>query len=199
MKLLFLDCETTGLDAQKYGLIQVSGVIDEINEHGEVTLLEKFDFKMKPFKGDLIGKEALDVQGLKIEDLERRRDPTECYGELINIFQRHVDRYNKADKFVFVGQNPRFDYDFVSEWFKKNGNKYFYAFVFYHLIDIGTISAMFKTLGKLSLPDYKLATVAKRFGVEINAHDSESDVNATREIFYKYRDVLKESKIPEGW
>ena len=191
MKLLYLDTETTGLDPVKNGIHQISGII-EID--GKVV--EEFDIKFRPIeKRELVSPEALKVSGLSVEDLRARTVSSfEAYGQLVKIFDKYIDRYKKTDKFNMVGQNTKFDYDFLAEWFRKHGNQYLYAYIFYHLIDIISTTAVFKLAGKMDVSDMKLATVAKFFGIELKAHDAQNDIRATREIFKRYLKLI--SQIP---
>ena len=189
MKLLFLDTETTGLDPVKNGIHQVSGIIEI-----DGVVKDEFDFKFKPIeKIEMVNADSLKVSGLTIEDLRARTmTSAEAYKQLLSIFQKHVDRYNKADKFHMVGQNTKFDYDFIMEWFRKHGNQYGYAYIFYHLIDIISTTAIFKCAGKISVQDMKLATVASFFGIPLVAHDAAQDIRVTREIFKRYCSLLQQ-------
>ena len=186
MKLIFLDTETTGLDFHKNGIIQISGIID-IN--GEIK--EEFDFRVRPFLGDFLSMDALKITGMTKEKLLEFPIAENVYHQLVCILDKYVDRYNKADKFFMVGQNTKFDYDFLNEWFKKNGNEYFYAYIDYHIIDLVTITAMLQLAGRISVPNMKLETVAKAFQMDFRAHDSLEDVKVTRKIFYKYLGMIK--------
>lgn len=192
MKLLFLDTETTGVDNAKHGVIQVAGVV-EID--GEVK--EEFNLRCRPFKGQAVSAEALNVTGKTMLEISSYPEPQESYREFVSILDRYIDKYNKADKFFMVGQNTKFDYDFMSAWFKGNGNPYFYAYVAYHLIDIIQATALFTVAGRLSLPNMKLATVAAHFGIPLKAHDAMEDIRATRQIFYRYADLIKKIPVAE--
>jgi len=186
MKLLFLDTETTGLDPKENGVIQIAGVIAV---DGEIK--EKFNFRCKPFKGDIVSKKSLEVTGNTMEGIREFPEPENTYTDLIKVFNKYVDRYDKADKFYMVGQKAQFDYDFMDEWFKKNDNKYFYGYVAYHLVDLIGIATFFKIAGKLKVENMKLATLAESFGIELKAHDAMNDIMATREIFYRFVSQIK--------
>lgn len=193
MKLLFLDTETTGLDAAKHGVIQISGIIEI-----DGVIKDEFDFRCRPFKGDMMTKEALDMHKLTAEDLKDLPEPQDTYKMILEVFDKHIDRYNKNDKFFMVGQNTKFDYDMMSEWFKKNGNGFFYAYIFYHLIDIVSATALFKVAGKVTVDNMKLETMAKFFNIELKAHNSLNDIRATREIFYRYVELVKQCSLPNS-
>ena len=192
MKLLFLDTETTGLDPSKNGIIQIAGMV-EID--GEIR--GEFDFKCQPFPGQVVAEEALKVTGKTMEEIKAYPPPQEAYRSFCAILDAHVDKYNKADKFYMVGQNTKFDYDFMTAWFKNCGNPYFYGYVAYHLIDVIQATAIFTVAGHFKLPNMRLATVAEHFGIPLKAHDALEDIRATRQVFYKYAEIIKNAKKEE--
>lgn len=186
MKLLFLDTETTGVDPMKNGIIQIAGIID-IN--GQVV--EEFNLRCKPFPGQLFTAEALRITGKTVEEIRTFPEPKEAYQKIKAIFDKYINRYDKNDKFTMVGQNTKFDYDFMTTFFQNNYDKYFYAYVAYHLVDLVNASALFKMAGKISMPNMKLETMAKLFGIPLAAHDALEDIRATRQILYKFVECLK--------
>jgi len=192
MKLLFLDTETTGTDPKVHGVIQISGIIEIDGKEKE-----RFDFRCATFPQDVIHPDALKVNGVTMEQIRAYPAPETAYLQLIKILDKHIDRYDKTDKFSLVGQNVKFDYDMMSEWFKKNGNNFWYAYVDYHLIDLVAATAIFTAAGLIKLPNMKLATVAEYFGIKFEAHNSMADIEATRSIFYKYVDIIKGEEPPK--
>ena len=186
MKLLFLDCETTGLKWSEHGVIQIAGIVDV---DGEIK--SEFNFTCQPFPGQVITAEALKVNGRSEAEIGTFQKPKDAFVSLVGILDSFVDRYNREDKFYMVGQNTKFDYDFMSEWFKRNGNPYFYGYVFYHLLDVIQATALFTVAGKMKLQNMKLGTVCEHFGIPLKAHDALEDIRATRQVFYKYVDAIK--------
>lgn len=191
MKLLFLDTETTGVDPLKNGVVQIAGIVDI---DGEVV--EEFELKCRPFPGQTYTMEALKVIEKTIDELKAYPDPRETFNTLLKIFQKYIDRYNKNDKFNLVGQCPRFDYDMLDAWFKNNGERYFYAYIQYHLIDLVAATALFRAAGKIQVPNMKLETMSKYFGIPHKAHDALEDIRVTRKIFYQYVDLVKQIQMP---
>lgn len=70
MKIIWFDTETTGLDSKENDIISLSGYL-EIDR----KIVETFDYKMKPFNMKNISKEALDVNGFTLEQLESFPSP----------------------------------------------------------------------------------------------------------------------------
>jgi DNA polymerase-3 subunit epsilon len=115
-KLLFLDVETTGLNAAVNGIVQLSGII-EID--GEVK--EAFDYRLKPFPEDEISDEALVVSGITREELTTYEEPHKIYKKLKELLSKYVNPYDRlSERFIAVGYNFQFDYDFLNSFFVKN-------------------------------------------------------------------------------
>jgi len=188
MKLLFLDLETTGLDPKKNSVVQLSGVI-EID--GKVV--DSFNLDCAPFAEDHINDKALKVTGKTKEQILDYPQPRTVFKSFVKILNRHVDKFDKQDKFYMVGQNIKFDYDFLNEWFKKNGNDHMYGLIFFHLIDLIALATAFKLAGKINPKDMKLKTIADEFDIVFKQHDAMDDIRATWAIFHKCIDMIKGS------
>jgi len=181
MKLFFIDTETTGTDPSKNGLIQLSGII-EID--GKIE--EEVDFKLKPFETDVILDSALAVNNISREELAEYPEPRTIYRNFIACMVEYIDKFDRSDKFHFVGFNARFDDDFMRVWFKKCGDNYYGSFFFWPPIDVANIAAVKLMSIREELGNFKLATVAKYAGIEVDEsklHDSMYDIRLTRELF----------------
>lgn len=177
-KVLNFDVETTGLFANTNGINQLAGVI-EINGQQ----VEEFDLKMRPFDTDIIDEKALAIQGRTKEEILGWDSPVDCYHELIEIFNKYVDRYDSDDKFYPCGYNVPFDVNFLIQWFRKNEDQYCGSWINLKAqIDPLPVLRMLDYMGKIWMTDYKLETVAEALGIEIKAHDALSDIKATIEI-----------------
>lgn len=185
MKLLYIDIESTGLDPIGDGMIQVAGIV-EID--GEVK--EEFMFRSKPFKGDMVDKKALAVNGITLEQLREYPEPIETYRNLVKVFNKYVDKYDRKDKFYVVGQNVPFDYEFLRWFFRKNGDNYFGSYIHYHKIDLIAITTIMKIAGKISLENMKLESVMAALDLGKQTHDALDDVRAVRLVFYKYVSMI---------
>ena len=192
MKLLFLDTETTGTNEKLHGVVQISGII-EID--GDVK--EEFDHDCRLFPGQIYDFKALEVTGKTIREIESYPSPGETYKKILQSFEKYINRYDRNDKFYLVGQNVKFDYDFMDAWFKLNGNQYFYAYIAYHVLDIMALSNFFNVAGIIKTKNMKLKTIADFFGITFGAHDSAEDIRATRDIYYKYLSILRTARVPE--
>jgi DNA polymerase III epsilon subunit-like protein len=111
---------------------------------------------------------------------------------LIEAFlQKHIDRYDKADKFYAAGQNVGFDLEFLARFFRRAGDPYFGSYFNWRKIDLLAMVDLLSWQGKLSLKDRKLATICEHLGVQLGAaHDALADVRATRECILKLRELF---------
>ena len=176
-----------GLDAKENDILTIAGIV-EID--GEVK--EEFYFETQPFDYDNISKEALEINGLNLEQIKTFSMPKEVYRKLIKIFSKYINRYNKSDKFTVCGHNVRFDLDFLSEFWKKNNDKYFGSWFDYHCIDTVQILQLMQFKKAIEIENCKLVTASQKFGIDLlNAHNSLADIKATRELFYKLIDRIE--------
>jgi len=186
MKVLYFDTETTGTDPKKHSIIQISGIIEV-----DGKIKEEFNFHCQPDDYDNIEPEALEVNGMTIEELKTFEDPQTTYKNLIAIFEKYVDKYDKADKFFPAGQNVVFDIEFLSEFFKRRGDEYFGSWQNWRCIDSRFIANFMIYSGILELESVSLSVLCDYFGVKIKAHDAMSDIKASREVIYKMQKLLK--------
>ena len=185
MKKLYFDCETTGVDPVKNDIIQFSGIIEIDNVEKE-----KFDIKMKPMSFDNVDIKALSVSGNTMETIKEFDDPEKCYNEIVSLFDKHINKYDKSDKFVVCGYNVKFDIDFLTQFFKKNGNDYLFSYFGVTKDPINIINYLIG-MGKIRVDNYKLETMCNYFGVKIeNAHDAMEDIKATKLLIDKIDELL---------
>ena len=181
-KLLFLDVETTGTDPARHGIVQLSGII-------EIDGIEKerFDYRLKPFPGDLFNPEALKVNGLTMEQIRGFEEPLTVYQEFKVMIFKYIDRYDKKEKFHIVGYNSRFDDSFLRRLFEKCLDKFYGSYFWWPAIDVSNMAALKCINSRYEFKNFKLITVAKAAGIEIDPnklHDAMYDVNITKELFY---------------
>lgn len=179
MKYFFCDLETTGTDFTKHGVWQIAGqiVID-----GEER--ERFDLRCRPLPGKLVATGALEACGITMDYLRGLPDSQMAYLDLFGRLSSYVNKYDKFDKFFFVGYNAQFDCQFLRRWFEDHGDMYFGSWFWYPFIDVVQLAGFALHKRRQQLANFKLATVADYFGVSLDqAHDAQNDIEATRRMF----------------
>lgn len=180
-KIFFFDIESSGLDSIKNDILTLSGIV-EID--GKVK--DTINLKMQPFNYDNISKEALEINGLTLEEIKTFDDPKVAHKKLIGFFSKYIDRYNRKDKFTLAGYNIiKFDIPFLNEFFKKCNDKYFGSWVNGYPLDVYQLVVLLKHLNAFNLDNIKLETIANELKIPIKAHEAEADTVATREVYNK--------------
>lgn len=187
MKLFYADTETTGLDPKIHEVFQFSFIVEI-----DGKIVEEADLKMRPERPDAASPEALKVTQKTIKELMTYPERGETFRKLIDILGRHVDRYKREDKFLWVGQNPSFDVPFVRAFFREQGDKYFGAWFDNRPADLISLAVACKMRGQIDPENFKLGTLCDIFGVSLKAHDALEDVRATRSVFLKMLDFIPE-------
>ena len=184
MTLLLFDFETTGTDAVKNGIHQISGKII-INGEGKETS----DVKVRPKEGAVYEEKALEVGKVTKEQLEAYPAMREVYAKFIAMLDKYVSKYDKFDKFFLVGyNNAHFDNQFFRQWFADNGNKYFGSYFWSNSFDCMVLATPVLAEKRHKMSDFKQATVAEELGVVIDSeklHDASYDIELCHAIYDK--------------
>ena len=181
LKILYYDLETTGLDFRKNAVVQLSGMLEI-----DGTVVQKFNFKMAPFKDAVIDKQALLVIGKTEEELFKAQTMQEVYFKFKNMLSKYVDRFNKYDKIFLCGYNNiRFDDIFQRSMFERCKDNYFGSWFWGNSMDAMVSASEHLALKRNRMVNFKLSTVAKELGVEVDnskLHDALYDVELTRAV-----------------
>lgn len=181
MKVFYIDVETTGTEPTKHALVQFSGIIEIDGEE-----IERVNILCSPFKGDFASQEALNVIGKTAEELREYPDAIESYKQLITKMEGYVDRFNREDKFYFIGYNSRFDESFVRRWFEKCNDNYFGSWFHWPAIDVSNLAAIHFMKNGGRPKSFRLMSVANALGIEVNedeAHDAMYDIEITKKMY----------------
>lgn len=188
MKILFLDLETTGLDPKKNGIHQISLTLEVDGQ-----IVKEVNVNVRPFPQDEINADALKVSGLVPEQIvgEGYYSPQSVYKSLIALLDAYCNKFDKKDKVFLCGYNSQnFDSPFLRAFFEKNGDKYFGSYFWTVNFDVMIMAGFRLAEQRPDMPDFKLATVAKWMGIEVDEtklHDATYDLILTRGIFERLR------------
>ena len=188
IKRLFIDTETTGLDPQRHGLIQVAGLVD-IN--GKIE--DSFNFQIQPDENKIIDDEALKVNRTTRDELKTFKHSAEIFHLFRQQVKKYINQYDSKDKFSFLAYNAPFDVGFIRQWFLDNGDKYYGSLFFRYPIDVASIAMEALIDQRPTMKNDRLATCIQYFNVTAQGdlHDALTDIVATRDVYYKALAVLK--------
>lgn len=182
IKRIFADTETTGTDPKLNAVIEIGGII-EID--GEVR--ESFTVYAQPLENDMITPKALEVNKTSFVTLMAYPPPHKAHQDFCLLLSKYVDKFNKKDKFLFYGWNCRFDYDFLTQFFLKQGDKYFGSYFSWPTVDVACLVAEYLGERRGEIEDFHLDTVAESFGLKVDEakrHTALGDAELTRWIYY---------------
>ena len=183
-KLFFYDTETTGVKFWKNGIHQIAGIIDI---DGEIK--ESINLHPRPHPRAIIEEEALKVGNVTRKQIFEYDDMSVIHKKLTDRLAVYVDKFDPSDKFFLIGYNNRgFDDSFLRAFFKQCGGDYFGSWFWSNPIDVMVLAAEKLMDVRAEMVNFKLMTVAKHFGIEIDKyqlHDAFYDAQLTRDIYYK--------------
>ena len=192
-KTLYVDTETTGLNPQEHGLVQLAMIMDIDGIAVDIAL-----FTIQPFPTDRVEvywndvrtinvREAegfkLPIVGLDTSDLITRPTPFEAIDDIILFLDKYISKFDKTDKASISGYNIQYDIDFLSAFFKKVGNFYLGSYLYWQKLDVLHKIYQIAYKHNLVFENFKLATICNYFAIPITEHDALSDITATRNLW----------------
>jgi len=184
MKFLYLDCETTGLDPDIHGVLQVACIVTEGETITKAKEIGRLDVLFNPKSiGCKIDKGALEINGHKKKAIKKY--PKHTFKTLLSFFRKHINPYDKEDKFIVVGQNVKFDVEFLHGWAKREGFEFMGSYVDWRVIDTLVLARLEYALGNINPPDFKLGTLCMEYGIDEPDHNAMTDIIATKKLLMK--------------
>lgn len=182
-KRLYLDTETTGLNASNNAIIEIAGIIEIDNKE-----VFSFSWNMKPDDNKIVDQAALDVTGITAKDLDSYPSSKEVYSRFITVLDKYVNKYDSNDKFYIYAYNAGFDLDFIKNWFLDNKNAYLFSYGHWPWIDVAVLAAIFAEEQREKFANFKLGTVAQALGIEVDEsqlHGGLYDVILMKQIYLR--------------
>ena len=185
-KLVFIDIETTGLNADKHEIVEFSAIITNSDAS---KILDTINISIKPELIENIDQTALEVTNKTVDDLlNNEYTMHEAHKIICEKLEEHVDRRDKTDKLQFIAYNSEFDEKFVRKLFTKCEDKYFNALFWNPSICMMKEIAFMLRNERNKINSFKLESICKLLDIEFNkdkAHNSLYDIEKTLEIFKK--------------
>ncbi len=189
--LVYYDLETTGLNPETAGIVQIAMLFEK---NGEIVDTYNSMVDCSQYGRDVsIAQAALDINGVKREDILTFPSPQQVVAEIgLKLMKNYKDNKVKLCGF----NNTSFDKYFLQEFYAQTDYDYD-KFYHYKQIDVFEVLKGLQYLKLVPhtwnqrlvtfLEAFKLASVDE---IEKNAHDALYDVQMTRELFYKVKELI---------
>lgn len=181
MILLYIDTETTGLDTATCSIWQLSGYISDTATGAS----DSFDYKMHPYRNEIISEEAAAKTGATQEELDSYPSQSEVFSNFTTLLSKYVDLEDWNQRVIPVGYNVSFDLDFLKSWFTfNNSTTLFSKNIYFPGIDVMYLAAYYLLGERSKMRNFQLSTVyEKLIGKPLsNAHNAMADIDATKEL-----------------
>ena len=181
MILLYIDTETTGLDTATCSIWQLSGYISDT----ATGVSDSFDYKMRPYRNEIISKEAAAKTGATQEELDSYPSQSEAFSNFTALLSKYVDLEDWNQRVIPVGYNVSFDLDFLRAWFTFNNSATLFSKnIYFPGIDVMYLAAYYLLGERSKMRNFQLSTVYEKLtGKSLaNAHNAMADIDATKEL-----------------
>lgn len=184
-KIIWFDTETTGLNPQYDEIIQIA-ILMEIDG----AIVDRFELKLKPTVP--ICEPAFKAHGMNAASLMNCPNQALGYVALKTFFKKYINPFDRGDKAWIAGHNvASFDKEFLLQLFLRNQDKYLGSFINWRIIDTLQMAYILTAVGKLpELSAYNLSALCTHFNIKLDAHDALEDINATREVYLKLKEII---------
>lgn len=180
IKILWIDLETTGRDERLNGIHQLSGLIQIDNK-----IVDTFDFHMNP--GDVqYDPEAEAVTGIGRDTIRTYPAEFSVFPEFMAVLDKHIDRFDKTDKFMLAGYYIDLNWKMLTQWFRLNKEDYYMSYFQPFKLDVAALCAYATMHKRTTINTLKLEAMCILFGIDIgDTHNSMSDIVATYKLFHE--------------
>jgi DNA polymerase III epsilon subunit-like protein len=146
--------------------------------------VEQFYYRCAPDPGYIkhISPEALKVNGHTLEEIRTWPDRFMAFRTLIELLDKHCNKYDNKDKFVLAGHNVPFDKAMLEAMAKRQQFDYLFSYIDYHTLDTAALAMLCRLVG-ISMPESnKLENLCNFFKIPLKAHNAWEDIVATRAL-----------------
>jgi DNA polymerase-3 subunit epsilon len=185
MNIIFIDCETSGLNPLKHSVVQIAA------EYWEGTKLIQTFNKQLTNQDCIINLGALKCNRCTIDQI--RASNTE--ERIVRDFVDFIMKMDITKPIVVCGNGVSFDINFIKELlakYKIEGLEHIFSHKVYDL------SAIALFLQECEIIDFKdnfhLNNIAKVLGIEVKEdklHEALYDVSISRQVYFKMQELVK--------
>lgn len=185
-KIIFLDTETTGLDARQCGMHQLAGEV-MIGR----SVVSCFDIQMRPFKDCVIDDVSLGISRTTKRKLNSYSDEKKAYIVFQREIEQHLNHSDVNDKFYLAGWRlPEFDRPFLEAFFDRNafpsGEEVMKRYFWTNSIDVKTLATQYLLKHRDKIPHFTLEAVASYLGIKVETeklHTAPYDAYLCRKVY----------------
>lgn len=186
-KYLFLDVEATGPGTHvNHSILEIGA---EVWQNGKK--LGEIEVEMLPDK-DVIYHKKLDGT-MAHEDRARRfinegrPSQSEGFSTFLEWCSEYVNVYDKKDKFTVISYGARWEERHMTNWFKKQKNKWIGSYFHAPFICLQQLHVLLHGSRLWTLVNRQLSTLATSLGVEVDhlqLHTALYDAQLARKVFF---------------
>lgn len=182
MNIFYFDVETSGLDPNRHGILQIAWIIEV---DGEMKLRQCFD--VQPCGDVDLSLAALSVNDFTLERIKSGAHPS----VVLQAMETDLITHRGGQPYYPCAYNAPFDISFLRELCDRlRDNTVMHYVDFKRTLDPLAILRYMDFKGMVNLDNYKLSSACRHFNIDIDPHDAASDITATRELFHKLKDLI---------
>lgn len=188
MKIAYINTETTGLNPERHGIVQLACLIVENHR-----IISEIDILIDPFsyrENCECNDEALEINGRTIEEIEHFPNADDQLDKFLNFL---VPYTRGNDTLQIAGYGVDFDIGFIKAWFKSSDLK-FENYFNHETLDVLSLVRHAEYFGVIKLERNRLIDVCEHFNIPLDAHNALNDTKAT----YLLHDALAD-KLSDGF
>ena len=166
-KILFIDSVTTGMNPERCAIYRLGGIFTE-----DGVEKKRFELRMCPYQNARISEQSLWICNETRSTLLYYPSQEDAFKDFLKLLDEQVNIHNPKDKLFLGGFNTdRFEYPFLTEWFRRNGNERFRDYFYVQTFDMMSIANLALLGHRKNLPDFYLETVAEQLGLRPSASE----------------------------
>lgn len=168
---LFCDVETTGLDPVRNDIIACAFILTDT----KYKILEKKASNVKPLNLGFWSEDAERIHGITSSIAMTYQHPFDVCIEMLRFLAPY--RSDSPIRFIYHANGP-FDWHFIKWLFMKQELEY----SLYKVLNWKNLDSTMRMARQKKHKKVSLDALAKQFGVPLDHHNAESDVNACMKI-----------------
>lgn len=180
--IFFCDLETTGFDYWRNEILTIS---IESRKYNTLDYVDRFSIDFKPHNLEYYG--GVDVHGISLSRALNFRPKLQSTNDLFDWLISHQSFHNVFCCHALYRYNTYFDWAFLLAHAAKVNREFQLRKLFNKLESTIDFYKALQDSGKISVDNFKLNHLCDRFGIQLQHHDADSDMEACRDLYIKGR------------